>query len=262
MGHTTSTRWYFADWLSDTGLRTSSLAARGLWIDLLALCASNKGRDYGFVILNGRQPSAEEIARFVGGAAEEVKCLLGELSNNGVFSVDKRGVIYSRRMVKTEKHRRNGRLGGNPKLLKPKENPDPLQPHILHNYIATKKEKNIQKKKPALPEVDFPEGDWLTEADRAYAVDRGFDAQRMATEFEKMKNHAAMKGRRCRDWHAAWRNWITSPYQKPENGNGRNGRSSRSGSLLDALDKISQRIGPGEVDYEPNINSRFRLPSR
>ncbi len=27
-------------------------------------------------------------------------------------------------------------------------------------------------------------------------------------EFQRFKNHAAMKGRRCSDWQAAWRNWC------------------------------------------------------
>lgn len=126
MSGTVSTRWYFSDWISDPGLRASSLAARGLWIDLLAVAAGNKGKDHGFIVLAGRIPSLPEIARLVGSTVEEVKSLLAELELNGVFSRDRRKAIYSRRMVRAEKNRGNGRLGGNPMLLKTKDNKKPV----------------------------------------------------------------------------------------------------------------------------------------
>lgn len=51
---------------------------------------------------------------------------LTELEENGVLSIDDRGVIYSRRMVKDnelcEKRRASGKLGGNPALVKQKVN--------------------------------------------------------------------------------------------------------------------------------------------
>ena len=60
--------------------------------------------------------------------------MLQELELNGVFSRDRRGVIYCRRMVRAEKSRSNGRLGGNPNLLKTKENKNQVgsdpNPHI------------------------------------------------------------------------------------------------------------------------------------
>ncbi len=123
---TVSTRWFFADWLSDPGLRASSLAARGLWKDLLCIAAQNRGKDYGFVLINGKPPTPEIIARIVQATASEVMILLVELGENGVFNYDRRHAMYCRRMVRAQKNKKNGRLGGNPKLLETKESHDPV----------------------------------------------------------------------------------------------------------------------------------------
>lgn len=128
MSGTVSTRWYFSDWMSDPGIRASSLGARGLWKDLLCIAAANKGSDHGFVLLAGRVPSAADIARLVSASVEEVTTLLAELGRNGVFSMDRRKAIYCRRMVRAEKSRRNGREGGNPNLLNTKGKPNPVEP--------------------------------------------------------------------------------------------------------------------------------------
>jgi hypothetical protein len=106
--------------MSDAGLRACSYGARGLWQDLLCIAGTNK-HEYGFVSLNGRKLSLPDIARMTNGTEPEVVELLTELERNGVFSIDRRGIIYCRRMVRAEKNRSNGRLGGNPNLLKNKE---------------------------------------------------------------------------------------------------------------------------------------------
>lgn len=127
MSGTVSTRWFWSDWMSDPGLRACGYAARGLWQDLLCIAGANK-IEYGRVSLNGKNIDPAGIARMTNGTVEEVVALLDELERNGVFSRDRRGVIYCRRMVRADKNRRNGRLGGNPNLLKGKENPESVQP--------------------------------------------------------------------------------------------------------------------------------------
>ena len=112
MSATVSTRWFFADWLSDPCLRASSLAARGLWKDLLCIAAANKGRQYGLVLINSKPPSPEIIARIVNQRRKRSKTLLTELSLNGVLS-STGTVSYCRRMVRARKSHENGRLGGN-----------------------------------------------------------------------------------------------------------------------------------------------------
>lgn len=150
MSATISTRWFWSDWMSDPGLRACSYAARGLWKDLLCIAGSNK-HEYGFVSLNGQKLEAAQIAQMTNGTEKEVEPLLAELERNGVFSRDRRKVIYCRRMVRAEKNARNGRLGGNPNLLKNKENKKSVQP----------------KPKPPVPE---PEPSLLKETHRAAPV--------------------------------------------------------------------------------------------
>jgi hypothetical protein len=114
--------------MSDPGLRACSYAARGLWKDLLCIAGSNKA-EYGFVSLNGKKLEAPALAKMTNGTVEEVEPLLEELSRNGVFSRDRRGVIYCRRMIRAEKSRSNGRLGGNPNLLKKGKEKNQVQPN-------------------------------------------------------------------------------------------------------------------------------------
>lgn len=130
MTGTVSTRWYFPDWLSDPGIRASSLAARGLWMDLLCIAGMNKGKEHGLVLIAGRPPTSVELARLLGSTEQEIDSLLKELARNKVFNRDKRRIIYSRRMVRAEKNRGNGRLGGNPNLLNKKENKKSVKPSI------------------------------------------------------------------------------------------------------------------------------------
>lgn len=123
-------KWYWSDWMSDPGVRASSYAARGLWMDLLCLAAM--ADPTGYVVLNGRPLTASEIARLTGGHASEVETLLDELARNGVFTRDRHGRIYSRRMVRetrnAKKARENGKKGGNPTLLKHRDISPPDNP--------------------------------------------------------------------------------------------------------------------------------------
>jgi hypothetical protein len=113
-------KWRFDKWRGDLGLRTCGLAARGLWIELLAVI--HESEKYGHLLVKGRQPSAKQIASMVGMTTErEVVALLTELEEAGVFSRTEDGAIYSRRMVRDnvarEKGKVNGAKGGNPNLI-------------------------------------------------------------------------------------------------------------------------------------------------
>lgn len=156
MSGTMSTRWFWSDWMSDPSLRACGYAARGLWKDLLCIAGSNK-HDYGYVSLNGRKLENADIARMTNGTPEEVAPLLAELERNGVFSRNRQGTIYCRRMVRVEKNRKNGRLGGNPNLMKSKQNEDSLnrEPKAL---IPEPDPKPKKKKTPApAAPSDWPE---------------------------------------------------------------------------------------------------------
>jgi hypothetical protein len=129
-----STRWYWNDWDNDLGLKLCSFAAQGLWMRMLSLAARSKPA--GFISMNGRALSEQELADLVGHPETEVTPLVRELEDHRVFSRDRHRRIYSRRMVKDERNRvvsvQYGKKGGNPALRqpadKPKENSPPLTP--------------------------------------------------------------------------------------------------------------------------------------
>jgi hypothetical protein len=91
------------------------------------LCLAAEHDPPGYVAINGRGLEPKDIARITGGSLDEVSALISELESNGVFSRDRRGWIYSRRMKNEAKKRdiaaQNGKKGGNPSLTKQKENP-------------------------------------------------------------------------------------------------------------------------------------------
>lgn len=98
-----------------------SLAARGLWVELLGYM--HEADPYGHLAIAGAAPTADQIASLVGAPAKLIRACLTELEANGVFSRDATGsFIYSRRMVrdkaKAERDRENGKGGGNPVLTK------------------------------------------------------------------------------------------------------------------------------------------------
>lgn len=115
-----SFQWYPGDWMKDPAVRSCSLAARGLWTDMLCLMFESPRR--GFLQqANGTPLSNSQIARMTGCDSDEAAHLLQELENAGVFSRTEHGVIFSRRIVRDERRRmrcsENGRKGGNPALL-------------------------------------------------------------------------------------------------------------------------------------------------
>lgn len=127
-------KFYPTDWQSDDALQLCSLAARGLWVE--CLCIMHKSD--GFLTVNDRPLTDSQIAIKVGASTEQVKDLLLELESAGVFSRNRDGVIYSRRMLKDAKKskiaQKNGKTGGNPTLcnireIKPWDNPQLNQQH-------------------------------------------------------------------------------------------------------------------------------------
>ena len=115
-----SFQFYPGDWLNDAALRLCSVGARGLWIEII--CLMHQGSKYGHLKVNHKVILTPNLARMVGACLEDVDGWLKELESAGVFSRDKEGCIYSRRMVKDEKLRNlralGGKLGGNPALKK------------------------------------------------------------------------------------------------------------------------------------------------
>lgn len=99
-------KWYFGDWQSDPKVGMCSLAARGLWVEMLAIMHFANPR--GHLLVNGQVPTDAQLAALARAPADQIPTLVDELESAGVFSRTRAGVIYSRRMTKKEKHRKDG----------------------------------------------------------------------------------------------------------------------------------------------------------
>jgi hypothetical protein len=98
------------------------------------LCIAAAHDPIGYVAVAGRALDETSLARMTGCQESEARALLGELDQNGVFSRDRQGRIYSRRMVADAKKaaiaRKNGKNGGNPSLRKERGNPASDNPSV------------------------------------------------------------------------------------------------------------------------------------
>ena len=84
-------KFYCADWRADPRLRVCSLAARGLWIDMMTYM--HEGEPYGHMTIDGKQPNLPDIAALVARPIKEVRIALNELETRNVFSRDESGAI-------------------------------------------------------------------------------------------------------------------------------------------------------------------------
>ncbi len=154
-----SFQFYPGDYLRDPAVRSVSLAARGLWIDLLCMMHQAPRRGY-LELQEGLPLTCEQIGRMCGAAAREVRDLLSELRVASVFS-EEDGVILSRRMIRDEAllviRRTGGRLGGNPILVKHKVNQKDKQ-KVIHaaNQTPTPSVFSLQSSEEESPLPPFP----------------------------------------------------------------------------------------------------------
>lgn len=161
-------KFFWNDWENDPALKLCGLSAQGLWMRCLCICA--KADPKGYLVVAGRPLSPSDLSSLVGKPEPEVETLLRELLSYGVYSTDRVGRIYSRRMVRDVKRARiaadNGNKGGNPSLSKQSENsasvnpPDnpgdkPQEPRATNHKSENKKERASA---PMLPSLQFP--DW------------------------------------------------------------------------------------------------------
>lgn len=121
MSSTHGTYWFWSDWLGDQAVRRLSPAARGVWIDCLALMAVANPTGY-LCDERGKPLTHEEIARVVNATPTDVANLLAEVLEKGVASRDRTGRLFNRRMVRkasiAAKKRLSGKKGGDATRLK------------------------------------------------------------------------------------------------------------------------------------------------
>lgn len=113
---------YPSDWKGDLALQSCSLEARGAMIEIM--CDLHDGNPYGSLRVNGRPVDTLKGISIRGVNQDKVHTLIGELVDAGCLAWDQDGALYSPRMVrdglKSEIGRKTGKKGGNPKLLKGK----------------------------------------------------------------------------------------------------------------------------------------------
>jgi len=103
-------QFYPADWRKDMALQSCSVAARGLWVDML--CIAHECEPYGHLTVNGKPMTAAQIGRHTGLTERECAKLIAELGDAGVLSRTEEGAIFSRRMVRDEDIRQRRAEGG------------------------------------------------------------------------------------------------------------------------------------------------------
>ena len=103
-------QFYPADWRKDAALQSCSIAARGLWIEVM--CIAHECEPYGHLTINGKAMTPAQIARLVGISSKECTALFAELEEAGVLSRSDDGTIFSRRMVRDEDLRQRRAAGG------------------------------------------------------------------------------------------------------------------------------------------------------
>lgn len=113
MSVTLWTKFYWSNWLGDAKLRSCSIEARGMWIDMLAVAAQTDR--VGFI-----QAHCTEIPRLMsrisGISVPEADEYFGELLDAGVAKIDEHGRVYDPRMVRDNENLQkaitSGRRGG------------------------------------------------------------------------------------------------------------------------------------------------------
>jgi hypothetical protein len=211
-------KFYTGDWRSDPALKICSLAARGLWIEMI--CLMHEAHPYGHLLVNGLSPTETQLGLLVGAPPEQIAASLGELESAGVFSRTRAGVIYSRKLTRMAKKaataRNNGRLGGNPSLGKATENPaldkgvvnggDKTQIPEARDQRKEREAKASPKKGSRLsPEWALPRawGEW--------ALGEGLSAAGARREADRFRDYwlgRTGKDAAKLDWEATWRNWV------------------------------------------------------
>lgn len=213
-------KFYPRDWRGDQSLRAVSIAARGLWME--CLCIMHEAKPYGHLLLNGEPVEVDALARMTGASVDEVSALMAELRKAGVFSVNGKGIIFSRRMTKDHARAAKGRKYAEKRWSEateksgknagpnrsPNGNPTTQKPEARGKEEAkASSKKSGEDRKGSRIDPDWKPSDDL----RQFARRHGLSESQITLEAEKFRDYwksvAGAKG--CKlDWDATWRNWV------------------------------------------------------
>lgn len=134
----------------------------------------------------------------------------------------------------------------------------PSEPHEPESPPQPQKRLRAKKSKRPLPD-DFE----LDESMRQFAIERVPRIDCDAT-FEHFKANALKNGNEYKDWVAAWRTWILSPYPKILHGQARDGPPgavSITGSLRNTSRAADRRYCDFGLDDDDEQDERRTLPT-
>lgn len=233
-------KFYPSDWRSDPALRMCSIAARGLWMEMLCVMHENGGD----LAINAKGLMPRQLANLAGCGVDEVDALLSELEDAGVFSRREDGTIYSRRMIrdaeKAERDKANGRKGGNPAVMSKVGagvNPEVKAQKPEARSLDLKEEPNGSSKKRAvrLPDDFSPDLQW--------AIEKGLSPSQAQTEADKFRDYWNGKGGASAaklDWPGTWRNWVRSAVERLPRASPP--KASTSSALADSAARLVQSM--------------------
>lgn len=231
-------KFYPSDWRGSTSLKLVSMAARGLWIEML--CIMHEAEPYGHLIHRGSPLDDRRLAAMVGQPIECITEWLAELEREGVFERKRNGVIFSRRMEADEQKRRkardNGKMGGNPSLSKTieKEQSDNPQDKAQRPETRDQKLEGVSSDEetpsaqvipllPALVAEPVIRTDLPTEAFRAYnevAKEVGLPIAKRLSPERRKKLLARLKEHGLDGWCDAMSRARVSVFLQGQNTNG------------------------------------------
>lgn len=144
-------KFYPADWQADQALRLVGLEARGLWLE--CMCIMHRADPYGHLVVNGRPVTDVQLAVLAGTLPDRVPALVAELETAGVFSRNRAGTIYSRRMTRDEKRRKDGEVAKITGSTVPGSRRHQPTEKVSDNPTTIKVETKVAKQPPPDPEA-------------------------------------------------------------------------------------------------------------
>lgn len=245
-----SFQFYPGDWRKDVELRSCSIAARGLWIDLM--CVAHECEPYGHLALNGRPMTHAQIAGQIGIPAAQIKKLMDELIANGVARVTDDGTVYSKRMTDDERLRSaraeggkagsehgikgasHGVKGGRPSAVKggaddagkggfetPLETctkPPPSSSSSSSSSTPAQEQKPVDSE-PGIAAAKSPRpsrkapASFLVDAELQQWARQNAPGVDIRAETAKLRDHTFKTP--ITDWPGAWRNWMRRAAEGP-----------------------------------------------
>ena len=124
-------KWFWQDWQREEGLRLASLAAKGLWVEMLCIMSGSTRK--GFLLIGDKPVPSKDLADLTHTPESEIITLTKELRRRGVFSETDENIIFNRRMAReaalSEAKAKAGRLGGKARSkIQAKLKQDPSRP--------------------------------------------------------------------------------------------------------------------------------------